>query len=97
MAYAAPVKVLFVCSHNKWRSTTGEAVFSRVEGVSARWADLILVMEDEHAARLRDDFRQDVAGKTLHVLDIPDDYQFMDEELVELIRAKAEPLIFTDG
>jgi predicted protein tyrosine phosphatase len=112
MADAAPVKVLFVCSHNKWRSTTGEAVFSRVAGVSARsagtassarhqitvadirWADMILVMEDKHAARLRADFRQEVTYKPMHVLDIPDDYQFMDEDLVELIRAKAGALIF---
>ncbi|MEZ5985034.1 MAG: hypothetical protein R3B94_03685 [Hyphomonas sp.] len=112
MADAAPVKVLFVCSHNKWRSTTGEAVFSRVAGVSARsagtardarhqitladvrWADLILVMEDKHEQRLRADFRQEVAYKPLHVLDIPDDYQFMDEDLVALLREKCEPLIF---
>ncbi|MBD3770413.1 MAG: phosphotyrosine protein phosphatase [Rhodobacterales bacterium] len=112
MADAAPVKVLFVCSHNKWRSTTGEAVFRSVAGVSARsagtardarhqitladvrWADLILVMEDKHEQRLRADFRQEVAYKPLHVLDIPDDYQFMDEDLVALLREKCEPLIF---
>jgi len=112
MADAVPVKVLFVCSHNKWRSPTGEAVFANVAGVSARsagtarsarhqisvadirWADLILVMEDKHASRLRADFRQEVAYKDVHVLDIPDDYQFMDEDLVDILRAKCEPLIF---
>jgi predicted protein tyrosine phosphatase len=55
---------------------------------------MILVMEDKHAARLRADFRQEVTYKPMHVLDIPDDYQFMDEDLVELIRAKAGALIF---
>ncbi|KCZ50063.1 hypothetical protein HY17_02840 [Hyphomonas sp. CY54-11-8] len=25
MADAMPIKLLFVCSHNKWRSPTGEA------------------------------------------------------------------------
>ena len=112
MADAVPVKVLFVCSHNKWRSTTGEAVFRSVAGVAARsagtardarhqvtvadvrWADMIFVMEDKHAQRLRADFRQEVAYKALHVLDIPDDYQFMDEALVELLRTRCEPLIF---
>lgn len=112
MADAAPLNVLFVCSHNQWRSPTGETVFSRVSGVSARsagtasnarrkitladirWADLILVMEDKHARRLRADFRQEVAYKAMHVLDIPDNYRFMDEDLVELLRAKCEPLIF---
>ena len=112
MADAEPVKVLFVCSLNQWRSPTGEAAFARVDGVSARsagtssqarrqvsladirWADLILVMEDKHARRLRADFRQEVTYKAIHVLDIPDDYSFMDAELVEMIRAKADPLIF---
>lgn len=112
MADSEPVKVLFVCSKNQWRSPTGEAVFARVDGVSTRsagtarsarrkitiadirWADLILVMEDKHASRIRADFRQDVAYKAIHVLDIPDDYPYMGEELVELIRMKAEPLIF---
>lgn len=112
MADAEPVKVLFVCSHNQWRSPTGEAVFGRMDGVQTRsagtsgnarrpisvadirWADLILVMEDKHEQRIRADFRQEVAYKKLHVLDIPDDYSFMDAELIELIREKAEPLIF---
>ena len=112
MADAAPVKVLFVCSHNKWRSPTGEAVFARVEGVSTRsagtardarrqitladirWADLILVMEDKHAQRLRADFRQEVGYKPIHVLDIPDDYQFMEEALIALLQEKCAPLIF---
>jgi len=29
----------------------------------------------------------------VHVLDIPDDYQFMDDELVDLIWSAAEPII----
>ena len=113
MADAEPVKVLFVCSKNQWRSPTGEAAFARVEGVAVRsagtaksarrkisvadirWADLILVMEDKHASRIRADFRQEITHKAMHVLDIPDDYQYMDEELVELLRAKCEPLIFS--
>ncbi|MEQ9435163.1 hypothetical protein [Hyphomonas sp.] len=110
-----PVKVLFVCSRNQWRSPTGEAVFARVDGVSARsagtasnarrkisladirWADLILVMEDKHKSRLSADFRQEVAYKPVHILDIPDNYKYMDANLIELIRAKAGPLIFDQG
>ncbi len=104
--------VLFVCSQNKWRSPTGEAVFRKSAGVSVRsagtsrsakrtvglkdiqWADIILVMEDKHKSRLRADFRQAVTHKTIHVLDIPDDYQFMDPELIDILRAKVEPLIW---
>ncbi|MEZ5947007.1 MAG: hypothetical protein R3C13_02820 [Hyphomonas sp.] len=112
MADATPLKVLFVCSRNQWRSPTGEAVFRNMAGVAVRsagtardakrklsladirWADLILVMEDKHASRIRAEFRQDVSHKELHVLDIPDDYAFMDDELVELFEQKAGPLIF---
>lgn len=111
MADAEPVKLLFVCSRNQWRSPTGEAIFRKVEGVEARsagtarsarrkltvadlrWADIILTMEEKHAARIRADFRDEVKFKRLHVLDIPDDYKFMEAELVELIRAKVSPLI----
>ena len=58
-----------------------------------RWADLIVVMEDKHAQRLRADFRDAVRHKRLHVLDIPDDYRYMDEELIALLHAKVTPLL----
>lgn len=111
---ADPIKVLFVCSKNQWRSPTGEAVFRNDAGVSVRsagtsrsarhtisvadirWADVILVMEDKHRARLRAQFRDEVRYKTLHTLDIPDLYRYMDPELVEIIREKSEPLIWGD-
>lgn len=111
MADAKPINVLFICSRNQWRSPTGEKVWSKIAGVSARsagtsrnarrqvkladiwWADVIFVMEEKHAQRLRADYRQEMTHKALHVLDIPDDYQFMDPELVELIQAKTERII----
>lgn len=58
-----------------------------------RWSDLILVMENKHLSRLRADFRDEVRYKPVHVLDIPDDYPYMDAELVELLRAKTDALI----
>lgn len=57
------------------------------------WADLILVMEQKHKSRLQEEFRDAIGRKTLHVLDIPDEYRYMDGELVDLIRLKVEPLI----
>ena len=61
-----------------------------------RWADVILVMEDKHSSRLRAQFRDEVRYKKLYTLDIPDLYKFMDPELVEILRDKAEPLIWGD-
>ena len=62
-----------------------------------RWADVILVMEEKHKARIQARFRDEVRFKRLHVLDIPDEYCYMDPELVELLQAKAEPLIWDEA
>ena len=59
-----------------------------------RWADVILVMEDKHRARLRAQYRDEVRYKRLHVLDIPDLYRFMDPDLIRLLQDKAAPLIW---
>ena len=47
------------------------------------WADVILVMEEKHKSRLKAQFNRLLAGRAIHVLDIPDDYKYMDPELVE--------------
>lgn len=52
------------------------------------WADLILVMEQDHRRRLSRNFRRHLAGKRVVVLNIPDDYDYMDPELVELLKAR---------
>lgn len=52
-------------------------------------------MEEKHLSRLRADFRDEVKPKAIHVLDIPDDYQFMDPELVDLISDAVKPMVDT--
>lgn len=56
-----------------------------------RWADLICVMEPKHLQRLRADFPDAMRHKVAHVLDIPDDYRYMDPELVHAIESSVEP------
>ena len=56
-----------------------------VSAADLAWADVVLVMEDKHRARLLAEYRQLLQHKPLHVLDIPDDYKYMDPELVELL------------
>ncbi|EOD77786.1 putative protein tyrosine phosphatase [Grimontia indica] len=53
-----------------------------------RWADVVFVMEKKHKNRLTAEFSPLLEHKPLHVLDIPDDYQYMDPELVEEIEQK---------
>ncbi|MBT2295281.1 low molecular weight protein tyrosine phosphatase family protein [Pseudomonas fluorescens] len=50
-----------------------------------RWADVIFVMERKHEHRLRAEYARLLEHKRLHVLDIPDDYRFMDPELVDML------------
>ena len=52
------------------------------------WADMIFCMERKHADRLRDRFAPAIKGKPLVTLRIPDDYNYMDPTLIELLRAE---------
>ena len=52
------------------------------------WADWIFVMEKKHSDRLLRKFPASLAGKQLVCLQIPDNYQYMEPELVELLQAK---------
>jgi len=53
------------------------------------WADLILVMEDRYKIRIVDIFRG-LPLPEIVTLDIPDEYQFMDAELVDIIQKGVE-------
>ena len=54
----------------------------KVSADDIRWANVIFVMEEKHKSRLVADFSRWLDGKTIHVLDIPDEYNYMDPELV---------------
>lgn len=45
-------------------------------------------MEKTHRAKLQRKFRASLKGARVVRLDIPDDYEFMDPELVRLLEAK---------
>jgi predicted protein tyrosine phosphatase len=56
------------------------------------WADRIFVMEEGHRDVIRRVFPI-AALKEINVLDIEDKYDYMDPELVKLIKKKVFPLI----
>ncbi|WP_259696941.1 phosphotyrosine protein phosphatase [Pseudomonas brassicacearum] len=58
-----------------------------------RWADVIFVMERKHEHRLRAGYARLLEHKQLHVLDIPDDYRFMDPELVDMLELAVTPYL----
>ncbi len=74
------------------RGTSSAAVRTLREN-DLTWADLVLVMEQKHRSRLLADFPDLTKFLTIHVLDIPDDYRYMDAELIQLLRIAADPII----
>jgi predicted protein tyrosine phosphatase len=52
------------------------------------WADLIFVMEKRHAAILKRNYPDLITDKSIVVLHISDDYQYMDPELIEILGSR---------
>jgi len=53
------------------------------------WAQVIVVMEKVHRAKVSKRFRRHLAGKRIVCLDIPDNYHFMQPELIGLLESRA--------
>jgi predicted protein tyrosine phosphatase len=52
------------------------------------WAEMIFAMEDHHRNKLRERFGKLLESKRLVVLRIPDNYDYMDPELVKILKEK---------
>jgi len=105
-----PIRILFVCTYNKMRSKTAEALYSgdaRFEVLSSgtsdaavlqvseallEWSDDVVVMEEMHREWIRKTFPGPASRRGIFCLNIPDEYWFMDPELVMLIRERFEIL-----
>ena len=64
----------------------------RVSEADLAWADVVFVMEREHKLRIATRF-EGLELPRIEVLDIPDDFEVMDPQLVELLRATLDPEI----
>jgi predicted protein tyrosine phosphatase len=67
---------------------TVERARSKLTAGHVGWADMIFCMEKKHAAAVAERFADELGDKPLIVLRIPDDYPFMDPDLIELLRAE---------
>lgn len=52
------------------------------------WADLIVVMERQHRSKLQRRFRTALRGQRIVCVDIPDNFAFMDPDLITLLKAR---------
>ena len=59
------------------------------------WADLIFVMEQKHKQNIKEKFAKQLQHKKVIVLDIPDDYHYMDEALIEILKSALIPYLPT--
>jgi len=57
-----------------------------VSAADVSWAHLVFVMEEKHKSRLVAEYRRLLENTPIHVLDIPDEYKYMDAELIDLLR-----------
>jgi predicted protein tyrosine phosphatase len=105
------MKILFVCTANKLRSPTAQAVFAEHPGIEARsagldasaprpltdqlvlWADRLFVMDQRHRNIIRRRFKHSLGSRPVIVLGIPDEYSFMQAELVALLKERVPPLL----
>ncbi|MDF7811910.1 protein tyrosine phosphatase [Hymenobacter sp. YC55] len=60
----------------------------RVTAGHVGWADVIFVMERKHADILQAKFKEELAGKPIINLRIPDKFQFLDAVLQDLLRER---------
>jgi len=55
------------------------------------WADVIFVMERTHRQRLSQKFRAHLKNQRIVCLNIPDEYDYMEPALIELLRRRVIP------
>ncbi|HET6763043.1 MAG TPA: hypothetical protein VFH27_05205 [Longimicrobiaceae bacterium] len=77
--------------HHVRSAGTEEGARIRVTAGQIGWADLIFVMEKRHLSRLQQKFREEISAKRVVCLYIPDDYAYMDDELIDRLRGGVAP------
>jgi protein-tyrosine phosphatase len=64
----------------------------RVSEADLKWADVVFVMEREHKQWITMRF-EDLELPRIDVLDVPDDFEVMDPQLQEMLKAMLDPEI----
>jgi predicted protein tyrosine phosphatase len=59
-----------------------------ISGDLIEWADIVLVMEKSHKTKVSRKFRPLLKDKKVSVLEIPDDFDFMDPVLIRILKSR---------
>ena len=79
-----------ICARSAGTSSKAKHTVSLAD---MKWADIIMVMENKHKQRLKADYPEAMRFCAVHVLDIPDNYKFMDPELICELESCIDPII----
>jgi len=91
---ATAEKIYEKVQHYDVRSAgTDKSARIRITAGHIGWADWIFVMEKRHLSLIRNKHREELRGKRVVCLNIPDDYEFMDRELVLLLQSSLSEYI----
>jgi len=80
-------------NHHVKSAGTEPSAKVRVSARNILWADIVFVMEKKHKQRLTERYPDEMQGKNVVVLDIEDDYGYMNEELVNMITVSVDPYL----
>jgi len=72
---------------------TGADAATPVSSDLIEWAQVIFAMENHHRNKLRERYGKLLETKRLVVLCIPDDYDYMEAELIEILKKKVTPYL----
>jgi predicted protein tyrosine phosphatase len=69
----------------------GAEIYISVEDVE--WAEYIFVMEQTHKKKLKQKFREQIKEQKIICLGIPDNYEYMDEALINIFKIKVPQFV----
>lgn len=72
--------------------TSNDAI-TPLDAELVEWADIIFVMEKAHRNKLQKRFKRHLISARIICLDIPDEYEFMDPMLIQLLERKVTPYL----
>ena len=67
---------------------TNKDAATPVSGDLIEWADIVFVMEKSHRNKVSKKFKELLKGKRLICLDIPDEFDRMEPQLIQLLKSR---------
>jgi predicted protein tyrosine phosphatase len=94
--WRSPTAEQIWCKHSDLKVRSGGTSSNARHTVSIddiKWAHIIFVMEEKHKVQLKAKFPSILENKKIYVLDIPDEYKYMDPELIDLLQQSVSGLL----